>query len=115
MRSTLPDTLVVPGGYGTRVPHPELVDWLRRVAPATTRLVSVCTGAFLLAEAGLLDGHTVTTHWGRTDALAEQYPRVTVDPQPIFVQDGNVYTSAGVTAGMDLALATGRGGLQPMM
>ena len=103
--ATAPHTLVVPGGYGTRRPQPELVGWLRRVAPRTTRVVSVCTGAFLLAEAGLLNGRTATTHWGRAEALAHEYPDVTVDPEPIFVRDGNVYTSAGVTAGMDLALA----------
>jgi transcriptional regulator GlxA family with amidase domain len=103
--ATAPHTLVVPGGDGARAPHPELVDWLRRIAPDTTRVVSVCTGAFVLAQAGLLDGRTVTTHWARTGTLAEQFPQVCVDPEPIFVRDGNVYTSAGVTAGMDLALA----------
>jgi len=65
----------------------------------------VCTGAFLLAEAGLLDGRRATTHWGACRQLAERYPRVAVDPDPIFVRDGRIYTSAGVTAGMDLALA----------
>lgn len=100
-----PHTLVVPGGAGGRVSYPELVEWLRGTGPTATRLVSVCTGAFLLAEAGLLNGRRATTHWSRTGQLAQRYPDVHVDPEPIFVRDGNVYTSAGVTAGMDLALA----------
>ena len=65
----------------------------------------MCTGAFLLAEAGILDGRRATTHWSVCDLLARLYPGVDVDPEPIFVRDGNVWTSAGVTAGMDLALA----------
>ena len=69
------------------------------------RLCSVCTGAFLLAEAGLLDGLSATTHWRRCDRLAARYPAVSVEPDPIFVRAGKVYTSAGVTAGIDLALA----------
>ena len=100
-----PHTLVVPGGAGGQVSYPDLVDWLGEVGLAATRLVSVCTGAFLLAEAGLLHGRQATTHWSKTDQLAQRYPDVRVDPEPIFVRDGNVYTSAGVTAGMDLALA----------
>jgi transcriptional regulator GlxA family with amidase domain len=82
-----------------------LMSWLRRIAPRVRRLASVCTGAFLLAEAGLLDGRRATTHWASCRELAERYPRVVVDADPIFVRDGRVYTSAGVTAGMDLALA----------
>src|SRR5262245_2611942 len=101
------DTLLVAGGIGA--PHAlgdrALIRWLRRIAPRVRRLGSVCTGAFLLAEAGLLDGRRATTHWRSCRELAERYPRVTVDPDPIFVRDGRVYTSAGVTAGMDLALA----------
>ncbi|WP_329284879.1 GlxA family transcriptional regulator [Streptomyces sp. NBC_00691] len=100
-----PHTLVVPGGEGTRVPDPALIDWLRTHAPAAGRLVSVCTGALLLAEAGLLDGHRATTHWVACDHLARCYPEVEVDPDPIFVRDGRLSTSAGVTAGIDLALA----------
>ncbi|MEU9998548.1 GlxA family transcriptional regulator [Streptomyces sp. NPDC050848] len=100
-----PHTLVVPGGEGTRRPDPRLIDWLREHAPRADRLVSVCTGALLLAEAGLLDGHRVTTHWIACDHLARCYPTVDVDPDPIFVRDGSLSTSAGVTAGIDLALA----------
>jgi len=101
------DTLLVAGGIGARRAPSDraLVRWLRRIAPRVRRLASVCTGAFLLAEAGLLDGRRATTHWGACRQLAERYPRVAVDPDPIFVRDGRVYTSAGVTAGMDLALA----------
>ena len=100
-----PDLLIVPGGEGTRRADPELVAWLRTHGPGAERLVSVCTGAFLLAEAGLLDGRRVTTHWAYCATLAAGYPGLTVDPDPIFVRDGNVVTSAGVTAGIDLALA----------
>ncbi|TQK50723.1 transcriptional regulator GlxA family with amidase domain [Streptomyces sp. SLBN-118] len=100
-----PHTLLVPGGEGTRRPEPVLIDWLRENAPRAQRLVSVCTGAMLLAEAGLLDGHRVTTHWATCDHLARAYPAVEVDPHPIFVRDGKLATSAGVTAGIDLALA----------
>lgn len=97
--------LIVPGGQGSRQPDPELVAWLRDHAPQAERLVSVCTGAFLLAEAGLLAGRRVTTHWAYCGTLAARYPDVTVEPDPIFVRDGNLATSAGVTAGIDLALA----------
>jgi len=101
------DTLVVAGGAGTRAAHADdgLTAWLAATAPRARRIASVCTGAFLLARAGLLDGRRVTTHWAWCDALAAAYPSVTVDADPIFVADGRVWTSAGVTAGMDLALA----------
>jgi len=100
-----PDTLVVPGGAGTRPAPPELVAWLREHGGQPQRLMSVCSGAFLLAEAGLLDGHRATTHWRHCDALARRFPAITVEPEPIFVRDGRIFTSAGVTAGIDLALA----------
>ncbi|MCS0599856.1 GlxA family transcriptional regulator [Streptomyces sp. LP11] len=100
-----PHTLVVPGGEGTRRPDPPLVEWLRTHGPRARRLVSVCTGALLLAGAGLLDGRRATTHWAYSDRLAREHPEVRVDPDPIFVRDGDVATSAGVTAGIDLALA----------
>jgi transcriptional regulator GlxA family with amidase domain len=101
------DTLLVAGGIGTAAAlrDGELVRWVRDTAPRVRRLGSVCSGSFVLAEAGLLDGRRATTHWEWCATLAKRYPSVTVAPDPIFVRDGNVYTSAGVTAGMDLALA----------
>ncbi|MEU8734263.1 MULTISPECIES: GlxA family transcriptional regulator [Streptomyces] len=100
-----PDTLVVPGGQGSRNPDPRLIAWLSERGPGVRRLVSVCTGAILLARAGLLDGRRVTTHWAYSDRLARDHPAVDVDPDPIYVRDGHVATSAGVTSGIDLALA----------
>ncbi|MFE4621912.1 GlxA family transcriptional regulator [Streptomyces mirabilis] len=100
-----PHTLLVPGGRGTRRPDPRLTDWLRAHGPRAERLVSVCTGAIRLAEAGLLDGRRATTHWAYCDKLARDHPAVEVDPDPIYVRDGQVSTSAGVTSGIDLALA----------
>jgi transcriptional regulator GlxA family with amidase domain len=101
------DTLLVVGGPGTRsaLQDRDLLMWLRRMAPRVRRLGAVCTGSFILAEAGLLDGRRATTHWAWSAELARRYPRVTVDADPIFIRDGNIYTSAGVTTGMDLALA----------
>ena len=101
------DTFLVAGGIGcfAALRDRVLVAWIRRAAARSRRVASVCTGAFLLAEAGLLDGRRATTHWGACAALAERYPRIEVDPDPIFVRHGRFYTSAGVTAGMDLALA----------
>ena len=101
------DTLFVGGGYGI---GPALADgqiaaFLRRMAPNVRRVASVCTGAFLLAETGLLDGKRAATHWGYTEELAAKHPEIEVDGDPIFVREGRIYTSAGVTAGMDLALA----------
>ncbi|MET9381246.1 GlxA family transcriptional regulator [Streptomyces sp. NPDC002928] len=100
-----PHTLLVPGGQGTRDADAGLVDWLRAHAPRAERLVSVCTGAILLAAAGLLDGHRATTHWAYCGKLARDHPAIEVDPDPIYIQDGDVSTSAGVTSGIDLALA----------
>jgi transcriptional regulator GlxA family with amidase domain len=99
------DTLLVPGGAGARRRDPDLVAWIRANGPTAARIASVCTGAFLLAEAGILNGKRATTHWSQCDQLAAQYQDVTVDPDPIFVKDGNVATSAGITAGVDLTLA----------
>ena len=101
------DTLVVVGGEGAQAASNdrELVGWIGRAARRSRRVASVCTGAFLLAAAGVLDGRRATTHWRACGELARDYPGITVDPDPIFVRDGNVWTSAGVTAGMDLALA----------
>ncbi|MFE6055123.1 GlxA family transcriptional regulator [Kitasatospora sp. NPDC056446] len=98
-------TLLVPGGLGTRTPDRALVARIRELAGRAERVVSVCTGAFLLAEAGLLAGRRVTTHWAFCDTFARRYPDVEVDPDPIHVRDGHIATSAGVTAGIDLALA----------
>lgn len=98
-------TLLVPGGEGTRRSDPRLVEWVRGHGPRAARLVSVCTGAILLAEAGLLDGRRATTHWAYCAKLARDHPAVRVEADPIFVRDGQVATSAGVTAGIDLALA----------
>jgi transcriptional regulator GlxA family with amidase domain len=100
-------TLLIAGGGGVRpaVEDPALVRWVKRAAARSARAGSVCTGAFLLAEAGLLDGRRATTHWAWCEALARRHPAVEVDPKPIFVRDGDVWTSAGVTAGIDLALA----------
>ena len=101
------DTLLVAGGGGVaRAEHDErLVRWLRSAAPRARRVASVCTGSFLLARAGLIDGRRATTHWASCDELARRYPEVEVERAPIYVRDGDVYTSAGVTAGIDLALA----------
>ncbi len=101
------DTLLVAGGVGVERwrRHAPLLGWLRRQAGRVRRLGSVCTGTFFLAEAGLLDGRRATTHWGSCARLAREFPAVRVEPDTIFVRDGKVWTSAGVTAGMDLALA----------
>ena len=87
------------------VVDPEHPAWIRDASSRVRRVASVCNGAFLLAEAGLLDGRRATTHWSRAADLAERYPAVTVDADPIFVREGEVATSAGVTSGIDLALA----------
>jgi transcriptional regulator GlxA family with amidase domain len=101
------DTLIVPGGFGwaQAATDETLIQWIRGSALGARRVASVCTGAFLLAEAGLLDGRRATTHWSAAAELARRHPAVRVDPDPIFLRDGPVWTSAGVTAGMDLALA----------
>lgn len=101
------DTVLVAGGEGTRIAarDPELLAWVRAASAAARRTASVCTGSFVLAAAGLLDGRRATTHWMWCDLLRQSFPAVTVEPDPIFIRDGNLWTSAGVTAGMDLALA----------
>jgi transcriptional regulator GlxA family with amidase domain len=100
------DTLIVVGGRGSRAAAGDgrHAAWIAEAATSARRTASVCTGAFLLAHAGLLDGRRATTHWEACTELAAQFPAVTVDPDPIFVHDGPVWTSAGVTAGVDLAL-----------
>jgi transcriptional regulator GlxA family with amidase domain len=101
------DTIMVSGGDGTRsLPDlTRIVAWLQRAAPAARRITSVCSGAYLLAEAGLLDGKRATTHWARSDDFARRYPKVRLEPDRIFVREGEVWTSAGITAGIDLTLA----------
>lgn len=101
------DTVVVVGGRGRKAAMRDghVSAWIAETAPLARRVTSVCTGAFLLAQAGVLDGRRATTHWGSCAELAARFPKVTVDPDPIFVHDGPVWTSAGVTAGIDLALA----------
>ncbi len=101
------DTLVVVGGEGAfaAAEDPQLVRAVANLARRSRRVASVCTGAFVLAAAGLLDGKRATTHWTSCDYLHDTYPQIEVDADRIFVQDGDVWTSAGVTAGMDLALA----------
>ena len=101
------DTLLVAGGEGAEAAaeNPALVDWVRQRAAEARRVASVCTGAFLLAAAGLLDGRRAATHWMYCARLAKRFPAVRVEPDPIFLRDGSVWTSAGVTAAIDLALA----------
>lgn len=101
------DTLMVPGGVGSRrmMEDRRTVEWIRRRARSSRRVASICTGAGLLAAAGLLDGKRATTHWAYADELAQRFPQIVLEADSIHLRDGNVYTSAGVTAGMDLALA----------
>ncbi len=100
------DTLVVAGGdVSAVIADRPLLRWLARASGRVRRLASVCTGAFLLAEAGLLRGRRATTHWVATTGLAQRYADLTVEPDALFVRDGHIYTSAGVTSGIDLALA----------
>ena len=104
---TLPvDTLLVSGGGGPDAgTDSQILDWLRQMAPRTRRLGSVCTGAFALGAAGLLDGKRVTTHWAFGAELARRNPTAIVEIDPIFVRDGNIYSSGGISAGIDLALS----------
>ncbi|WP_405362885.1 GlxA family transcriptional regulator [Kitasatospora sp. NBC_00085] len=101
------DTLLVPGGWSLKeaLADRELVAWIRRAAARARRVTSVCGGAFLLAEAGLLTGRRATTHWAFCEEMAQRYPDVTVDREPIFVWDGSFVTSAGVSTGIDMALS----------
>jgi len=101
------DTLMVVGGDGAAqaIADEELIAWLQEASKRSRRVTSVCSGAFLLAQAGLLRGRRATTHWSACDLLARVAPDTTVEPDPIFVRDGDLWTSAGVSAGMDLALA----------
>jgi transcriptional regulator GlxA family with amidase domain len=101
------DTLLVAGGWGTREASrcTETLAFVRAAAGRARRVASVCSGAFTLAAAGLLDGRRATTHWARAAEFARAYPQIRVEPDRIFIRDGDVWTSAGITAGIDLALA----------
>lgn len=105
--SDRPDTLIIPGGDGVHkaTTDPETLQATRSLGSSAPRLATVCTGTFLAAAAGLLDGRRVATHWARAKRLASAYPMIEVDDQALHVQDGNVWSSAGVTAGIDLGLA----------
>ena len=101
------DTLICAGGVGSRAMSNDAsaVNAVANLAINARRVVSVCTGAFVLAASGILNGKRAVSHWAHCDNLARRFPEVIVDPDPIFVRDDNVYTSAGITAGMDLTLA----------
>ena len=101
------DTLLIAGTpeVSCLLCDPALQDWVRTMAPRVRRLASVCTGAFLLAESGLLDGRRATSHWDYCDWLARDYPSVNVEPDRIFVRDGSISTSGGVTSGIDMVLS----------
>lgn len=100
------DVLVVPGGWGTRreIQNRPLLDWIRTRGQEAATLTAVCTGSMLLGAAGLLDGRRATTHWRSLDWMAESFPRVTVERDLHVVEDGSVLTSAGISAGIDMAL-----------
>jgi transcriptional regulator GlxA family with amidase domain len=101
------DTIIVPGGIGAREPETirPIVEWLKREAHRTRRIASVCVGIFILAESGLLEGRQATTHWRFVDDVARRFPGIRLTPDAIYVRDGAICTSAGATAGMDLALS----------
>lgn len=101
------DTLIVSGGLGVReaARSADTIAFVREVAARARRVASVCSGAYVLAEAGLLDGRRATTHWGRTRHFLAAYPKVRLEPDRIYVRDGSIWTSAGISAGIDLALA----------
>jgi transcriptional regulator GlxA family with amidase domain len=101
------DTLVIAGGPGAESGSydPNFVAWIAKAARHSRRVASICTGAFLLAEAGLLNGKQCVTHWSFCDRLAREYPKAVVRHEPIYLRDGSIYTSAGISAGIDLSLA----------
>ncbi len=100
------DILVVPGGMGTRreVNNPALIEWIRKVSGETQLNTSVCTGSFMLGQAGLLEGHRATTHWLSLDRMQQTFPAVTVVRETRWVDEGNLVTSAGISAGIDMSL-----------
>ena len=102
------DTVIIPGGKGLRLnaaTQMQITRWLEARARDIRRIASVCTGIYALAPTGLVDGRRVTTHWRFTSEIARRFPRLRVDPNALFIKDGRFYTSAGITAGIDLALA----------
>jgi len=101
------DAVLVPGGNGVfkASENRDLIDWVAAAHNTNKRTVSVCSGSLLLAEAGILDGHTCCTHWTLSKALAKQYPNLMVDPESLYLADGKIVTSAGITSGIDMALA----------
>ena len=104
LKGEFDSALLVCGVASRHARDPALFAWLRQIAPSVRRLGAVCVGAFLLAEAGLLNGRRVTAHWKYGLELAKRYPSIRVEPEPLWVKDGNLYTSAGISAGIDLAL-----------
>jgi len=100
------DTLIIATGFSAidRMDLPA-IDWIRTRSSKIRRICSICVGVFALAEAGLLNGRRATTHWGMAQRMAERFPSIEVDPAPIWIKDGNIYTSAGISSGIDLALA----------
>ena len=110
------DTLLVPGGPGVHVFRKDrrALAALQRLCMRSRRICAVCTGAFALAEIGLLNKCRVVTHWRSCAQLAEEFPEICVDPEPLFIQAGKVWTTAGVTAGIDLSLATSRTTVRPL-
>jgi len=101
------DTLIIPGGRGLRVPQTQQViaEWIAKRAAKTRRIATVCTGTYGLAATGLLNGRRVTTHWRHAQDLAKRFPKLKVDPNALYLQDGKFYTCAGITSGIDLSLA----------
>lgn len=101
------DTLIIPGGAGPRtlIPSPDLAGDIRKAGEKARRVASVCTGTFLLARSGLAGDNRVTTHWSHVAGFRNQFPEIPLDPDPLFIQDGKVWSSAGVTAGIDMAMA----------
>jgi transcriptional regulator GlxA family with amidase domain len=107
------DTLIVAGNNEGSLPAASLLDTIRRAPSRSRRIASICTGAFVLAAAGLLDGKRATTHWNHARDFRQQYPNITLDEDRIFVVDGQIWTSAGMSAGVDLALAIVESDLGP--
>ncbi|MFT6542114.1 MAG: transcriptional regulator GlxA family with amidase domain, partial [Maricaulis maris] len=99
-------TLIIPGGSGTRATRitQDVIDWINEQSGRTERIGSVCTGLFILARTGLLDGRTVTTHWKFVEEAQQQFPGLNIEPDALFIRDGQIITAAGITAGIDMSL-----------